>query len=64
MLLEKYVIAQNVSGALHLRDALHHESAPKIRIATHPNADAVQFYHYDFEQLQKYNLGGENAKNR
>ena len=32
----EFVIAQNVSGALHLfLDALHHESAYQTRAATH-----------------------------
>ncbi len=44
------VVAQNVSGALHLRDALHHESTLETRAATH-FTNTVQFYHHDFEQL-------------
>jgi hypothetical protein len=38
-----YVITQNVSGALHLKDALHSEFTLEIRTATHPKADAMQF---------------------
>ena len=55
---ENEVIAQNVSGALHLTDALHRETTFETRTAiscplgTHPNADAMQFYHHNFEQLQ------------
>jgi len=41
------VIAQNVGGALHLTDALHRKFTFETRTATHPNADAVQFYHHE-----------------
>ena len=44
------VIAQNVSGALHLKDALHRESTLETRTATHLKEDAAQFYCHDFEQ--------------
>ena len=45
------VVAQNISGALHLADALHRESTLETRTATHLKENAVQFYLHDFEQL-------------
>ncbi len=46
------VVAQNVSGALHLRRCVAPLTHRETRTATHLKADAVQFYHHDFEQLQ------------
>ena len=52
---EKNAIVQNLSGTLHLKDALHRESTLETRTATHPKKDTVQFYRHDFEQSQKNN---------
>ncbi|MBT3336941.1 MAG: selenocysteine-specific translation elongation factor [Anaerolineae bacterium] len=48
LFVENKIFNLNESGALHLTDALHHESAPESRTATHPKADAMQFSLKDF----------------